>query len=79
MALRNDLTLYTYYCGSDDRWHYFAIKRHIVMDDIVSIKLSQNVTIPFAMRKFSTNRNQWQTIDSYGDWINDSNFNTEQE
>lgn len=78
MALRNDLTLQTYYCGSDDIWHYFAIKRHIaVFDDIVGIKLSQNVKIPFTIRKHSTNKNQWQVIDCYGDWINDSNLNAE--
>lgn len=80
MALRNDLTIQTYYCGSDDRWHYFAIKRHIVVfDDIVGITLPQNVGIPFAIRKYSNNRDQWQTIDYYDDWINNSNFNAEQQ
>ena len=68
--LRNDLTLHTYYCGCDDRWHYFAIERRMaVFDDVTVITLPQDVAIPFAMRRYGTNRDRWQNIDCHGDWI----------
>lgn len=73
-TLYNDLARQSYYCGSDVKWHYFAVKRHIVWhDEFVGIKLPSDIKLPFVIRKNSDSKNQWLVIDCYGDWVSDLN------
>lgn len=70
MILCNDLARHAYYCGSDDHWHYFAIKRRLVaVDDVVGLKLPKEVKLPFAIRNYNNKEEQWQIIDCCSDWI----------
>lgn len=65
-ALRNDLLRGTYYCGSDDAWHYFSVKRQIgffVFED--GLKAPAAVNLPFPLQPKSEEPDAWLAIDGH--------------
>ena len=67
-VLRNDLLSATYYCGSDDKWHYFAIEQRVLfVDELNGLKMPNSTVLPFAIRSFTLDRKQWLVVDDFAD------------
>lgn len=73
-VLRNDLLQGTFYCGSDDVWHYFVVERRlwfIIIED--GLKSPATIPLPFSIKPLSKERNTWVVIDGYTTWLDGLN------
>ena len=73
-VLRNDLLQATFYCGSDDVWHYFVVERRlwfITIED--GLKAPAVIPLPFSIKPLSQERNTWVVIDGYTTWLDGLN------
>lgn len=74
-SMRGTLLKGTYYCGSDEAWHYFVVDQRIPITDWWDYTTSTglmapiSVRVPFPTRALSEDREDWLGIDSYDDWF----------